>query len=41
VSIHKIAARPSGVSRGFTIIEVKKTTQNGPESPVHADADKD
>jgi hypothetical protein len=38
VSIHQIAARPSGVSRGFTIIEVKKTTQNGSELPAQSDS---
>jgi hypothetical protein len=35
MSIQNVTAnRPSGMSRGFTLIELKKPAQSGPESPA-------
>ncbi len=31
------ARRSSGISRGFTLIELKKPAQGGPESPAQSD----
>jgi hypothetical protein len=43
LSIHKITDhRPSGITRGFTLVELKKPAQGDPESaPQGADAAKE